>query len=297
MATPRIEIKHLKLIQTIAETENLTRAAQRLLISQPALSRQLLDAESRLGTNLFFRSKKRMMLTPEGARMLASANTILKELERAELDISKIVHGETGTLRIGVACLFCFQWLPAVIVDFQKSYLKVDLAISTSYNFPGDLKTEAFDMVVTAAPFSKEELSCVHLFKDEMVAIMATDHPLSAKRFLMPNDLAGNKLIVSINLPLNHFSHLLWPGETTAPEAVMRIDQPHAIIELVRAGLGVSIAPRWAVRSYLASGQLAAVPISARGIHPVWKVVYLKRDALPAFQQKFIDLMIQHNLP
>lgn len=59
---PQLEVKHLKLIQAITETENLTRAAARLMISQPALSRQLLDIEDRLGTSLFHRSRKRMLL-------------------------------------------------------------------------------------------------------------------------------------------------------------------------------------------------------------------------------------------
>jgi len=288
-----IEIKHLRLIKTVAETENLTRAAQRLFISQPALSRQLLDIEERLGTSLFFRSKKRMILTPEGARLLQSADNILHELETAEMDISKIVHGDTGSLSIGVSCHFCFQWLPAVMVQFQKHYPKVDLSISTSYNFPEELAAKTFDMVVTAAPLGGEDIACIDLFQDEMVAIMASDHPLSAKRFLMPQDLSGAKLIAPIQLGLNYFRQAVWPGADIAPQAVMRIEQPHAIVNFVMAGLGISMAPRWAVSSQLASGQLVGIPLSAKGVYLVWKVVYLKGSTLPAFRQRFLDLITQ----
>lgn len=77
----------------------------------------------------------------------------------------------------------------------------------------------------------------------------------------------------------------------------MRIGQPNAVIELVKSGLGISMAPRWAVRSYLDKGLLAAVPLRDCGLHPVWKVVYTKNRELPAFQKKFIDLLVKHKLP
>lgn len=290
---PHIEIKHLELIQTIAETENLTRAALRLNISQPALSRRLLDIEERLGTHLFHRSKKRMMLTAEGNRMLRSAHTILSELEMAELDISKLVNGETGTLRIGVSCIFCFKWLPTVVKSFHRRYPKVDLTLSTCHDFAADLRGNAFDMVVTASTISDDAIAWVELFQDEMVAIMAPDHPLSASRCLSVEDVAENKLVVSINLPVEMLLQMVWPDRPVIPASVMRIGHPNAIIELVSAGLGISVAPRWAVRSYLSDGILAAIPISERGIHPVWKVAYLSEASLPPYRQTFIDLMVK----
>jgi len=199
----QVEIKHLKLLQTIAETENLTRAARRLHVSQPALSRQLLDIEARLGTRLFYRSKKRMVLTPEGLRLLQTADVILDELRTAELDISKIVNGETGTLHIGVSCLFCFQWLPAVVAEFQRHYPKVDLAISTCRDLHGDLDANIFDMVVTAQPLAAGKVAAVELFRDEMVAVMAPDHPLSTRHYLTAADIAESKLIVSSHKPVD----------------------------------------------------------------------------------------------
>lgn len=291
-----IEIKHLKLIKTVAETGNLTRAAQRLYVSQPALSRQLMDIEDRLGTPLFHRSKKRMALTPAGSRMLQSAEAVLQELETAELDIAKMLHGETGSLRIGVSCLFCFQWLPSVMAEFQEFYPRVDLSISTSHSCAEELTDKAFDMVITAMPVISETLESVELFKDEMVAIMAPDHPLSSKRFLAPTDMAATKLIVSAALPLDHLRQAVWQGEPIQSGAIMQIEQPHAIVELVKAGIGISLAPRWAVRSCLSTGTLSAIPLNAEGLFPTWKVAYLKVGNLPLFWRKFIDLLLKLNI-
>lgn len=293
----QIEIKHLKLIHTIAETENLTRAADRLSISQPALSRQLQDIEDRLGTALFYRSKKRMLLTPEGTRILQTAETVLNELEMVELDISKMVNGESGTLRLGVSCMYCFQWLPGVMAAFQDFYPKVDLTINTCADTSAALKNNIYDMVISAAPIMNEGLTSVDLFKDELVIIVSPENPISTKRFLTPEDISGTKLIISSHMNIDHFSTMLWPGIAVTPEKVMRLDQPNAIVELVKAGFGVSIAPRWAVHSFLSSGRLRAIPMSEKGIYPVWRVVYLKNGGLPAYRQKFIDVMMKQHLP
>ncbi len=100
-----------------------------------------------------------------------------------------------------------------------------------------------------------------------------------------------------MDMPIEHFSRMIWPDTPVIPQKVMRIGQPNAIIELVKAGIGISVAPRWAVRSYLNSGELAAIPLSEQGIHPTWKVVFLKRRHLTVFQEKFIDLMKKYKFP
>jgi LysR family transcriptional regulator for metE and metH len=97
-----LEMRHLRMIKTIAETGNLTKAAYKLCISQPALSQQLKDIEEKLGTNIFFRTKKKMILTEIGKKLLQTANTVIEEINRAEMEVSKAVYGDAGELKIGV---------------------------------------------------------------------------------------------------------------------------------------------------------------------------------------------------
>ena len=87
-----IEIKHLKLVKAISETGNMTKAAQTLFLTQPALSHQLVDLEGKLETPLFHRTKKKMILTRAGEMLLKSAENVLLEITRAEREIGKIVH-------------------------------------------------------------------------------------------------------------------------------------------------------------------------------------------------------------
>lgn len=96
-----LEVRHLRLIKTLTETENLTRAAEKLHVSQPALSQQLRELEDRLGVALFHRTRRKMVLTRMGGWVLQAAENILKELDRVERDIAKALHGETGVCASG----------------------------------------------------------------------------------------------------------------------------------------------------------------------------------------------------
>lgn len=286
-----IEIKHLKLIKTIAKTENLTTAAQKLFITQPALSRQLIDIEKRLGVSLFLRTKKRMILTKEGNSLLQTANSVLEELERAELEISKIVKGETGRLRIGVECMFCFEWLPRVMEAFQVRYPKIDLSIGRTQILQEDLNTSASDLVITALPLESADMDCHPLFEDEVAVVMSPDHPLRAKPYLRPKDFSHIKMISQMAKSQDPFYQFVLVKEGIELKAFMWVEQVEAIVELVRAGLGVSFLPKWSVRSLLDSGKLHAKSFTQKGIWATWKAVHLKNDNLPAYQIEFIRLL------
>src|SRR3954463_13914904 len=99
-----LEIRHLQLVSAVADLGSLTRAGDRLHLTQSALSHQLRDIESRLGAALFRRAGKRLVLTPAGDRLLASATDVLERLERAEHDIRAIARDPGGTLRITTEC-------------------------------------------------------------------------------------------------------------------------------------------------------------------------------------------------
>src|SRR5436190_15692303 len=99
-----LEIRHLRLVAAVADCGSLTRAADRLHLTQSALSHQLRDIESRLGAPLFVRLSRRMALTPEGDRILASARRVLDELRRAEDDVRGMSDAGRGVLRLCTQC-------------------------------------------------------------------------------------------------------------------------------------------------------------------------------------------------
>src|SRR2546430_7716615 len=108
-----LEVRHLRLVEAVADVGSLTRAGDRLHLTQSALSHQLRDIESRLGAALFLRIGKRLVLTPAGERLLGSAKEVLARLERTEEEIRQMRRDKAGVLRLTTECYTCYHWLPA----------------------------------------------------------------------------------------------------------------------------------------------------------------------------------------
>src|SRR5438093_1008057 len=114
-----LEIRHPQLVAAIAETGSVTRAGERLNLSQSALSHQLRDIEDRLNTALFHRVGRRMVLTPAGEEVRRAAAQVLEIVRRAEEGIRDSAAGKTGVLRISTACYTCYHWLPAILREYR----------------------------------------------------------------------------------------------------------------------------------------------------------------------------------
>src|SRR5262245_53111190 len=124
-----LELRHLRLLAAIVDEGGVTPAARRLHLTQSALSYQLRDAEDRLGTALFLRVGKKMVLTPAGEELLASARRILADVERTEERVRGFGTGATGTIRLSTECYTCYHWLPQVMDPFRRAYPGVDVRI------------------------------------------------------------------------------------------------------------------------------------------------------------------------
>ena len=107
-----IEVRHLRIVDAIAREGTVTRAAERLFVTQPAVSRALKELETRVGTPLFRRESRRMQLTLEGERLRATAKMVLEEIDRVEHDLDLFKNGVRGIVRLTTQCYTCYHWLP-----------------------------------------------------------------------------------------------------------------------------------------------------------------------------------------
>src|SRR5437762_8515296 len=114
-----LEVRHLQLVAAVADVGSLTRAGDRLHLTQSALSHQLRDIESRLGAALFLRVGKRLVLTPAGDRLLASARDVLERLRETEDDIRQMGLERRGVIRLSTECYTCYHWLPPLLTKFR----------------------------------------------------------------------------------------------------------------------------------------------------------------------------------
>ncbi len=286
-----LEIKHLRMIRAIAETGNMTKAAEKLYISQSALSQQLKDIESKLRVDLFFRTRKKMILTATGKKLLKTAENVVGLLDDAELEIAKQVAGERGELKVGTQCIFCFKWLPWLMGMFQKKFPNIELEIGTSYDPASELTQKKYDIVITGISLSDDNYTHLPLLEDQLVCIMEKNHPLRAQAYVRLEDFREMSLISHAEKEESRFYQLVLQPRDIKPKRFMTVGQPQAIVELVASGFGTSVFPLWAVQSALETNALIARPISRNGVPLTWKAVFLKNSNMPVFQEEFINMM------
>jgi LysR family transcriptional regulator for metE and metH len=287
-----LEIRHLRLIEAIAGEGTMTRAAGRLNISQSALSHQLTGLETGLGVSLFRRVPRGMVLTEAGEKLLDCARSVLRSVEDACRQVSAPDAAGQGTLRISTECYTCYHWLPARLKEFQQRFPRVDLEIvveATRRPLDALLAGEIDLAIVSTPPEQLTVLSRV-LFEDELMAILSPQHALAARRSLKPADFAAEHLITYSVPPrqLTIFREFLTPAGVT-PARVSRVDLTEAIVEMVKAGLGIAVLARWAVARHLNPATLKAVPLGRHGFKRKWYAATKRHK--PRYIETFVELL------
>jgi LysR family transcriptional regulator for metE and metH len=287
----RLEVRHLKLVRAVVREQGLTRAAAHLHLTQPALSHQLAELESRLGTALFVRAGRHLRPTPAGDRLVETAESVLPELERAEQELAGLDGAGGGVIRVSTQCYTAYHWLPAALEDFARGFPAVSVQIvveATRRPIPALLEGR-LDLAIVSGRSGNRLVEHHVLFDDEMVAVMAPDHPLAESATLTPAQFASETLILYA-IPVSSsdlFQRFLVPAGVT-PERVLHVELTEAIVELVRAGQGVAAMAAWAIAPEVRSGRVVTRRLGRRGLRRRWyAAVHTRR--VPDYLRAFID--------
>ena len=289
-----LELRHLKLVRAVAALGGLTSAGRELHLTQSALSHQLRDVETRLGTPLFLRVGRRMVLTTAGERLLRSADEILGTLERTEDAIRSLAGGRRGLLRVTTGGYTEFYWLPPALKAFRAACPNVDLQIVSGNGDVGRLFLEGLiDVAIVNHPVGDARLLVRPLFDDEVVVIAPPGHELASKRFVQPEDFIDQTLLLDLP-PGEHaiFQRVLAPAGLS-PDRIQVVAQTGAIVELVKAGLGIALISRWAVEPLVRAGVLRAVPLTRRGERDSWNALVLKDLADTPYMRAFLAIVVK----
>jgi LysR family transcriptional regulator for metE and metH len=289
-----LELRHLKLVEAIAAEGTMTRAATRLYITQSALSHQLSGLEESLGVTLFRRVPRGMVLTHSGEKLLECAQSVLRSVREVQELVAASEPEAQGTLRMSTACYTCYHWLPSRLKTFHATYPRVDVQIvveATRRPVEALLGGQLDLAIVSEVPVQAAVGSRV-LFEDELVAILSPEHNLADRRHLTPRDFIPEHLI-TYSVPLKNltiYNQFLNPAGAV-PARVSRIDLTEAIVEMVKANLGIAVMARWAVARHLNNATLKAVPLGRWGFHRKWYAATLKSRRPPAYLEAFVDLL------
>jgi LysR family transcriptional regulator for metE and metH len=276
-----LEVRHLRLIRAIAEEGGPTRAAARLHLTQSAVSHQLADLEGRLGVSLFTRVRRQLKLTPAGARLVDFARTMLADLSRVEREIYQASTRKREMLRIAVECFTSYHWLPSIVsaLATEEPHVEVRIVLEATREPVAALLRGTLELALVSSPVRDRQLVSVPLFEDEWAVMLSPSHPLVARPYISAVELARETLFApdAPRSDAERLRELIATERASAPRTVP-IPLTDAMVELVKAGLGVSLVSRWAVAPWESRGEIVTRRFTRAGLAESWSVVY-RRDA------------------
>jgi len=294
LATCRLEVKHLRLALAIVLEGTVTRAAERLHLSQSAVSHQLVDLERDLGTRLFDRIGKRMIPTAAGTRVLATAERMLSELTSLERDLENNGRQARIPLRVTTSCYTSYEWLPRALVHFTKAHPRVDITIvlEATRRAMEALLADEVDLAICPQAPKDPTWESLPIVTSELVALASPKNIVMTRGALERGvvkwrDLRGATVLVHdisdpLLVSLENAVRDSWErrsGERLSrPIELRKIPLTEALVELARSNSGVVIADRWMLEPYVKRAgrapELVCFPFSPsadRSFHVVWR--------------------------
>jgi LysR family transcriptional regulator for metE and metH len=289
-----MELRHLKMIREVAISGNLTKATERLYLSQSALSHQLKDIEEFFGTQIFIRQKKQMLLTTAGKLIFEMSEKVINELETTKKIIQNITQKDAGEIRISTECYTCYHWLSGFLSEFSSYYPKVEVIIdaAATTHALSHLLDNKLDVAIMEENKSKK-LNYTPLFSDEFYVVISHQHPWAHRHWIEIAELSREPYIM-YHLPEEESSLYQLFFKKTKPVKLYKIMLTEAILEMVKAGIGYTVLPYWIASQYLESGQLSAVRITRRGLKRTWYAATLKDKEIPPYMTTFIKSLSKH---
>lgn len=275
-----LERKHLELVQAIADHGTLTKAGLHLHLTQSALSHQLKELEGRYGRELFTRTPGGMVPTPAGRALIDTARAVLPQLTAAEQGLR---DGRSARLplRITTECYTCYHWLPAVIAGLKTAAPAVDVSINVGATpAPLDaLLRDDIDLAIMASVPRQRGIVTAPLFEDELVLVVAPQHRLARQTEASLTELRQETLLIYGAVRQSHLLTRVLGPAGVVPADVKEMQLTEAILEMVKAGLGVAVLARWAVQPHVHSRQVRVLRLGKRGQFRTWQAVTRTRLA------------------
>jgi len=277
-----LEIKQLKVFKTIVEVGSFTGAGDQLGLSQPAISQHVRALEDMLGVSLLVRAGRGARPTPAGDVLFHCARQVLERLGELERRFAEETAGRAGVVRIGAPDPPSSYLLPGALARIRRELPKVDVrvvsgqpAVTLARLAAGDL-----DLALLPQPIASERLRTIEVGSDELVAVMPPEHPWAGRAQVAATDFATEPLVLydrTSAITEATLAFLLEGG--VFPTVALEIDQIEGVKDLVRAGVGIAVVPRWAARREIAAGALGATSLGGTGLRRTWALVL--SDGLP----------------
>jgi len=260
---------HLSMVREIQRQGSVTAAAERLHLTQSALSHSMKKLEASVGTALWQREGRGLRLTQAGEHLLEVATRVLPQLEQADQALADFARGSRGSLHIGMECHPCYQWLLKIVGDYLHQWRDVDVDVKQKFRFGGlqALLEHEIDLLVTPDPTPRPGLTFEPVFDYEQVLVVGRHHALAGLHHIEPQQLADEVLItypVDIER-LDIYNYFLNPAGVS-PRARKVIESTDLMLQMVAVGRGVAALPRWLVEENAGRMGITAVRLGPTGV-------------------------------
>ncbi|GAA1091281.1 LysR substrate-binding domain-containing protein [Nocardiopsis composta] len=263
----------------VAEELHYGRAAARLSMTQPPLSRRIQLLEHELGVQLVDRSRRSVRLTPAGRAFLPDARRILRLAQEASQSVRKVPQGKGGRVALGFTAAAAYSFLGEALTELGDRLPEVDLVLREMVT---GAQVEALlagriDLGMVRPPVSGGDIATCPLAREDLVAAVPDGHPLASRERIDAADFHGRPFVMYSPWEARYFHEVLvgaFRAAGVAPEHTQYVGQIHTVLALVRAGLGAALVPEAARALHLDGVVLRPVtglPPAPVELHAAWR--------------------------
>jgi DNA-binding transcriptional LysR family regulator len=292
-----VELNQLRTFRVIAETLNFTRAAERLNLTQSAVSHQIKALEAELGEPLFIRSKRGVKLSEAGQLVLDDVVRLLDQAEALRERVSRRARSLSGHVRAAAATQAFVHLFAPLFEAFMRAHPGVDLAFRTTVSTDqtvNDILNGNADVGFASLPVYSPALRVTQLFEDELVLVVAPGHPLGQRDEVDLAMVVRERFILfergaSIRRAADEF----FTRAGVQPELALESNDTYFIKLMVERGMGVSLLPAWAVKEEVQAKRLARPRIAGHRLRRSVALVALGRFQ-PAPARAFVEFLLDN---
>jgi DNA-binding transcriptional LysR family regulator len=289
-----LDLAQLEIFLCIAEEKSFSRAAEKMLRTQPALSIAIKRLEEELGEPLFDRSSKSGTLTEAGRILLSYAQRMINMRDEAKEAISELRGMFRGRLTIGANESTSLYLLPKLLLEYRRRHpqIKIEVFRNISEKIPSEVLERNLDFGFLSYDPMHPSLQSLDVHRDELVLVVPPRHHLAGRKQVTVKDL-GNEQFVAHNVKTPARTRIFdfFAQHRTPLNICIELATLETIKEFVKLEVGLAILPRLAVEEEIKAGELIEVPVKGMKIEKTLRLVYRREQTLSHAAKSFLDLV------
>lgn len=289
-----MNIAHLKVFKTLAETNSFTKTSKLMELSQPSINHNIYLMEQHYGVKLFDRSNKKLKLTRFGNVLLGYVSEILTLLEKSEEHIQMLIGEVQGDLALGASHTIAENVLPKIMGMFNHDYpeVTIQLEVTNTQHIVEHILDHSLDIGLIEGPVTHEEIISIPFMQDELLVVLPANHPLAIKKNLTLQEVAALPFVLrekGSGTRVVMESTLKKAGlDTKQLNTLMELGNTQAVIGAVEANLGASILSGLAVSKETQLKTVKTCRIANVPIIRNFSLIYNKKDPLSSICEIFL---------